>query len=290
MQKILVTGSSGFIGKNLTEYMQNEGYSISAPSHTKLDLTDEDSVSEYLKAEQFDVVIHAANTNMMNAEPYDILNTNLRMFYNLEKYQNEFGKMLYFGSGAEYSQQSMPAMVREEQFGTVIPKDAYGFTKYMMNKAAAQSSNIYDLCIFGVYGKYEQWQRRFISNAICRALKGMDITIQKNVYFDYLWIEDLCDITKWFIKNEPKYHHYNVCRGSKIDLYSLACMVKNILQIDCNIIIKEPGWKPDYTGDNGRLLQEIGDYKFTGYEESIEQLCEYYKKKLHTIDATQLEG
>lgn len=290
MQKILITGSSGFIGRNLTEYMQNEGYSISAPSHTTLDLTDEDSVSEYLKTEQFDVVIHAANTNMMYAEPYDILNTNLRMFYNLEKYQNEFGKMLYFGSGAEYNQQSMPAMVWEEQFGAVIPRDAYGFTKYMMNKAAAQSSNIYDLCIFGVYGKYEQWQRRFISNAICRALKGMDITIQKNVYFDYLWIEDLCDITKWFIENEPKYHHYNVCRGTKIDLYSLACMVKNILKIDCNIIIKEPGWKPEYTGDNGRLLQEIGDYKFTGFEESIEQLCEYYKKNLHTIDATQLEG
>ena len=99
---------------------------------------------------------------------------------------------------------------------------------------------------------------------------------------------DLCDIMRWFIENEPKYHHYNVCRGSKIDLYSLACMVRKILGIDCDIIVSEPGWKPEYTGDNTRLLEELGNYRFTGFEESISKLCEFYKDHIEEIDESKL--
>ncbi|MCM1386142.1 MAG: hypothetical protein NC231_02345, partial [Bacillus sp. (in: Bacteria)] len=120
------------------------------------------------------------------------------------------------------------------------------------------------------------------------ALMGKNITIQKNVYFDYLWIDDLCNIMLWFIENTPAKKHYNVCRGSKMDLYSLACLVREILNIDCDIIVSEPGWKPEYTGNNERLLAEIGNYQFTGFKESITVLCEYYKGHIDLIDVNKL--
>ena len=88
MKRVLITGGSGFIGRNLTVYMQNMGYVVSAPGHQELDLLDIAIVGQYLKKGKYDVVIHAANTNMLNSNQYDILNTNLRMFYNLEKHQN----------------------------------------------------------------------------------------------------------------------------------------------------------------------------------------------------------
>ncbi len=174
--------------------------------------------------------------------------------------------------------------MREDYFGTYVPKDAYGFSKYIMSSVCESADNIYDLRLFGVYGKYEEWERRFISNAICRALKGKDITIQKNVYFDYLWIDDLCCIMDWFIGHTPKHKHYNVCRGKKIDLYTLALMVREILDIPCDIVVGEPGWKPEYTGNNERLLQEVGSIKFTAFEDSIYCLCQYYRNIIETID------
>lgn len=288
--KILITGTSGFIGKNLEEKW-NGKYNIYCPKRNELNLLDTEQVQEYLKKNQFDVVIHAANTNNTRNKAttsYDSLDGNLRMFFNLERCKEYYGRMYYFGSGAEYDMQHYVPDMKEDYFGKHIPSDSYGFSKYIMSKACERAENIYDLRLFGVYGKYEEWERRFISNAICRALMGMDITLWQNVYFDYLWVEDLCDIMEWFVENKPVYHHYNVCRGSKIDLYSLAEMVRDILDIDCNIVVKKEGWKPEYTGSNERLLAEMQGYTFTGMNESIERLGEFYRENVGVIDRRKL--
>lgn len=290
MTKILLTGASGFIGKNLAEKLHDK-YLIKSPGKTVLNLLDKEAVESYLKSNQFDIIIHAANINNtrnITTMPYESLDGNLRMFFNLERCSGYYKRMYYFGSGAEYDMNHYIPNMKEEYFDTFVPKDSYGFSKYIMSKVCKQNNNIYDLRLFGVYGKYEEWERRFISNAICRALIGKDITIQKNVYFDYLWIDDLCDIMQWFIENVPLQKHYNVCRGSKIDLYSLACLVREILDIDCNIMISEQGWKPEYTGNNTQLLAEIGNYQFTEFEESVTALCEYYKEHIDIIDTDKL--
>lgn len=289
-KKILITGGRGFIGRNLTECLVKK-YEMYNPDRKLLDLTDKDCLSEYLHIHNFDIIIHSANINSTrnkNVTDYDQLDGNLRMFYNLISERKHYGKMLYFGSGAEYDRLNYVPNMSEDYFGTYIPKDAYGFSKYIMSKTCEQESNIYDLRLFGVYGKYEEWERRFISNAICRVLKGKDITIEKNVCFDYLWVADLADIIDWFIEHTPVYRHYNVCRGSVIDLYSLAQMVKKELNSGCKIIIKEPGWKPEYSGNNQRLLREMGDYTFSGYEDTISKLCSYYYEHLNEIDESRL--
>lgn len=289
-KKILLTGVSGFIGRNLKEKLEGV-YDVYGVSSKELDLKNTKLVETYIKDSNFDIVIHAANTNNTRnrtVTSYDSLEGNLRMFFNLERCKSYYGKMFYFGSGAEYDMRYYIPNMKENFFGTHIPIDSYGFSKYIMSKICEKSNNIFDLRLFGVYGKYEEWERRFISNAICRALLGKDITISKNIYFDYLWIDDLCKIMKWFIENEPKNKVYNVCRGTKVDLYSLACMVREILNIDCDIKINEVGWKQEYTGNNERLLEEIGQFKFTSFEKSIRQLCEYYKNNIDLIDERKL--
>lgn len=288
--KILITGTGGFIGKNLKEKLSGK-FDLSCPRSYDLDLKDTEMVEKYLKENEFDIIIHAANINSTrNREsiPYDVLDGNLRMFSNLERCKDHFGRMYYFGSGAEYDMQNYLPGMKEEYFGKHVPKDAYGFSKYIMAKMCERDDNIYDLRLFGVYGKYEEWERRFISNAICRGLKGMDITIQKNVYFDYLWIDDLANIMEWFIKNTPKYKYYNICSGKKNDLYSLACQVRNVLRIDCEIMVKEQGWKLEYTGSNERLMNEIGAFEFSDMEKTISELCDYYKENLDFIDESKL--
>lgn len=288
--KILITGGNGFIGKNLYYQLRNK-YDIEIPSKIELDLLNTEEVEQYFKAKKIDIVIHAANINDVKNKgvtAYSVLDGNLRMFNNLQRCHNYYEKMYYFGSGAEYDSQNYIPLMKEEYFDTYVPNDSYGFSKYIMSKACDHTSNIYDLRLFGVYGRYEEWERRFISNTICRVLKGKDILIHKNIYFDYLWVGDLGNIIQWFICNTPKYHHYNVCTGRRIDLYSLAGIIKKVMEVNCSIHIEENGLKREYTGDNTRLLDEIGNYEFIDLEYSILELTEFYKRHIHEINENKL--
>ena len=289
MKKILVTGSNGFIGRNLSEQLA-ERYEIFSPRSAELNLLDEITVKNYLEKHSFDVIIHSAtrNTTRVATTPGECLNENLRMFFHLQRCNHLYGKMIYFGSGSEYDNRSFVPRMSEECFDKSVPFDSYGFSKYIMAKYCEKSDNIYELCLFGVFGKYEEWERRFISNAICRALKGMDITLQKHMMFDYLWVDDLIEIVKWFIEHEPQEKRYNVCRGESVDLYDLAIKVRDILGVDNRIVIGFDGWKPEYSGDNTRLLYEMGGFEFTGFEEAIRALCAYYKSIIDSIDETKL--
>lgn len=290
MKKVIVTGANGFIGKNLCEKL-NGRYEIYTATRENLDLLDTEQTERFFKDNFFDIVIHTANANRiedMAVIEYGRMYENLRIFFNLERCKRYYGKMYYFGSGAEYDMQHYIPNMEEEYFDIHLPRDPYGLSKYIMSKVCSCTNSIFDLRLFGVYGRYERWEYRFISNAICRALKGKDIIIQKNVYFDYLWIDDLCEIMCWFMEHTPKYKHYNVCSGRKIDLYSLAYIIRECLHINCDIVVKEKGLKLEYTGSNQKLIAEMGEYSFTGYEESIFELCGYYRTIIDQIDESKL--
>jgi GDP-L-fucose synthase len=49
MKKILVTGSTGLVGKNFVNHSQSSQYQILAPRHSELDLLNSQDVVTYLK-------------------------------------------------------------------------------------------------------------------------------------------------------------------------------------------------------------------------------------------------
>lgn len=59
MKRILLTGTSGFLGSRILTYYK-EKYHILAPSHVEMDITDLDSILQYFKNCQPDIVIHCA--------------------------------------------------------------------------------------------------------------------------------------------------------------------------------------------------------------------------------------
>lgn len=290
MKKIMITGGNGFIGRNIAEQLSNS-YEIYAPKREELDLLNTKRVEEYINSNKFDVIIHSAVQDTLgDAKVFEgkALDRNLRMFFNLERCSENYGKMLYFGSGADYDKDAYIPNMSENYFDNSIPKDVYGFSKYIMSKFIDSKDNIYNLRLFGVFGKYENWEHRFISNAICKVLKGMNITIRQNVYFDYLYIDDLCKIVSWFIENNPKYNNYNVCVGSKIDLITIAQIILKLSKNKVDIIVDKDGLNKEYTGDNTRLIGEMGDIKFIPINKSVEELYNYYLRINKDIDCEKL--
>ncbi len=277
-KNILLTGGSGFIGRNIIEYLSSK-YDISAPPEEDLNLLDGLSVESFFKNQNFDVVIHAANIGEYNAseKPNAISVKNIRMFFNLVQQLKPHQEMIFLGSGAEYDKHRDIIFITEDKFGERIPTDSYGFAKYICSKYIEQSDNIINLRCFGVYGKYEQ-RARFISNAIINALNQKPIIIRKNVYFDYLCVDDLVKIIDFFILNKNKHKFYNAASGIRIDLITLSSLVKKIMGRKEEIIVQEHGMGKEYTADTSRLSQEI-NINLTSLEEGIGKLAEYYRSQ-----------
>ena len=265
MNKILITGGNGFIAKSLYEYLSNVYFeplksNVICLNRQGLDLLNTKKVADYLKKEKFDVVIHTANHDAVpsftDKRRSDVLDINLRMFSNLSSCREHFGKMLYFGSGAEAGRENWVPKMTEEYIEEFIPKDPYGYSKHIMNKKAKDSDNIYNLRLFGVYGKFDDWRYRFISNACCKAVLGMPVTLKKDAIFDYLYISDLVRIVHWFIENTPKYHSYNICSDEVNSYKDLAQKVIKVSGKDLDLNVLDPGEGVEYSGDNFRLIRE----------------------------------
>ncbi len=291
LKRVLLTGAGprSFVGRNIAPYLQ-ERYTLFTPSSRELDLVDYDAVARYLDENKIDTVIHGAAQSVIHSGPDDVLKHDLMMFFHFYKLSSQLDKVLYFGSGAAYDKRLPMDMIREEEIGRSIPEWYYALEKYIMTLQARSSSNIYDLRLFGIFGKYEHWQSKFISNVCCKAVYDLPLTVRQNCMFDYMYIEDLPPIVEWFLEHEPKYHDYNVCTGQPVDLVSIAKLVRDISGKDLPIEVAREGWNLSYTADNSRLKAEMGDLlHFRPLEESVAALYAYYQENKDSIPYDELK-
>jgi len=286
MKKILITGGSGFIARNLKEQLNNE-FLIESLPRTELNLLEFEKVFNHIKTGKYDVIIHtatydAAPKNSLK-DPAKVLENNLKMFFNIVRCKEYFGKMIYFGSGAEYDRKHWIPKMKENYFDKYVPEDQYGFSKYIMTKYAYLSNNIYNLRLFAVFGKYENWSYRVISNLCCKAILNLPLIIHQNKSFDFLYIDDLVRIVKWFIDNKSRHKVYNVCSGEVFDFETIAKKIVAISGEKLEIMVKEET-SIEYSGDNSLLLSELGNFHFTPIDKAIKSLYEWYMLNIKDID------
>ncbi len=286
---VFLTGGNGFIGRNIKEAFSGR-FTVLAPRSSEVDLTDETRVRDFFKSNTIDIVIHSAvkpgHRNVL--DPSRQLFTNTRMFFNIIRNADRYAKMIFLGSGAVYDMRHYSPKMKEEYFDTHVPVDEHGFSKYIISKSIEQSHNIVELRLFGIFGKYEDYAIRFISNAICKALCGLPITIKQNRLFDYLYVSDLMPVIEHFMDREARHRAYNVTPDAAVSLHSLAELVRTRSRADVPIIVKEPGLGLEYSGDNTRLRSEMPEIRFTPIEQAIDQLYNWYSAHVHLIDKDKL--
>ena len=293
MSKILITGASGFIGKNITEYLQtnNKGYEILTPSSQELDCLDEVAVTAYLNQNKPDYVLHFAvygDGIDKSKDGTKILEYNMRMFLNFYKNADLYGKMYYTGSGAEFDKRFDIINVTEDQVGSTIPVDQYGLMKYTVGQLIEQSDNIYNFRLWGLFGKHEYYPTKFISNVCCKAIKGLPLSIRRNVYFDYLWIDDFCKMIQYFLHHEPEHHAYHAVYGQKISLLEICQIVLKISKKQLPVYICSDGLANEYTASNARIMGEMTEFEYTPMEDAIQQLYAWYSEHEQEIDLYKL--
>lgn len=268
--KILVLGSNGFIGRNIVEYLEPKGYAVLSPKRQELNLLDTQGVETYIKKNRPDIVVFSA-VNIQS------LSDNLQMYFNVERCSDHFGKMITIGSGAEYDMRHYYPMMTEDYFGQHVPCDTYGLSKYVMsNDIEKKPRNIVNLRVLGIFGKYEDYTRRFISNNICKSIAGLGVTINQNMNFDFIYVHDFIKILEMFFTKETKFRNYNICTSKPLGLLDIANVICDVLPHDEKVHVKEEGLKPEYSADNARFRAEFGDFAFTDIKTSVQEMYQWY--------------
>lgn len=273
--RILLTGSGGFIGKNLKSYLIDK-YELLTPRSYELDLINTDAVAKYFKENDIDFVIHCGSVGgARGVQDRDTtIEDNLAMVDNILANKKTATRVILFGSGAMYDKSRNLHKVKESQLGEIIPNDLYGKSKLLIAEKIKNRKDVLMLNIFACYG-YGEKESRFPSYAIYKAIQGEDILINQNVNFDYLFVEDMAKIVEHFIITEPKNNIINITPSKSSSLKEIAEIVQSYSQKNINIKILNEGMNFEYTGDNTLLLNNFENLKFTSLEVGLKSLFNY---------------
>lgn len=270
MKNVLMTGSTGFVGRNTSDYLRSV-CNLYTPKRSELDLLNENAVRDYISANKIEVVLNLANPNPVKNsidKANNMFEDSIRIFLNLFRAQDCYEMMYTLGSGAEFDKSLDAVQVTEEEELRSLPYDSYGLAKYTINQIIASSVKQCNLRIFGCYGPTDH-ESKFITHAIRCCINNEDITIRQDCYFDYMHVYDLGKIMGLFVEHVPMYRSYNVCTGTRVLLSEIAEKVRQQMNSSSQIVILKEGLNKEYTGSNKRLLNEIGEYSFISLEEGI---------------------
>ena len=268
--KILITGGNGNIAKIIAKHLSSE-YDITLITRNDFDLLDELSISNYLMDKEFDVLIHTAikGGRRTKEETGQVVYENLIMFENLMKYNHKFKLIINFDSGAIYDRSTDIYSRKEEELNT-IPKDYYGFSKYIIYKRSLLYKNVINFRIFNIFHVNEE-PDRFIKACYLAKKNGTNVTICQDKYFDFMYEDDFIKIIKYYInnysKNLPK--TFNLSYTKKYTLLDIAKMILGdndyLFEIENTLIEKTN----NYCGD-GTILNNM-NIGLDGLEQSLKK-------------------
>ena len=284
--KLLITGGNGFIARSLAEQL-GAGYEIYAPGRQELDLLEAERTAAFIKGRRFDAVIHCATYDAApktsSKDPAKVLENNLRMFFNIARCSADFGRMVYYGSGAEFGREHWKPRMAEAYFDEHVPADQYGFSKYLMTKYAMKAGNIYNLRLFGTFGKYDDWRYRFLPNICARLALDLPLVVGQNRVMDLLYIDDLVKMTGWLLKAPKPRKVYNACSGQAKDYLALVAEALRLSGKEAQLTVKRPCKGTEYSGDNTLILNDSG-LDLTPMDQAITDLYGWYKANTGSLD------
>ena len=269
MKRILITGGNGNIGQLLYRRLSSL-YEVTCLTRETVDLLQIDQIRSYLDQHSFDILIHTAvvGGRRTNHEEDTIVYQNISMFLHLMAFHQRFQRIIHFDSGAIYDRNTSIENRKEEDLFT-IPKDQYGFSKYMIYQLSQLYSNVYHLRLFNLFHIHEE-PDRFIKACFFAKKNNTSIQIDENKYFDFMYEDDFILIIRFYIEQNNLLRTINVCYPQKYTLYEIA---KKILYNESLIHVKNSSFL-HYTGDS--TLLESFHLQFDGLDKSLEKYEQKY--------------
>lgn len=293
-KRILVTGMTGLIGKELIEPLKNKGFEIYAitieePSSDngifwiKGNLFDENFIRTTMEKFKPSYLLNMAWTTVGDYLSSDINYSFLIAGINLLKYFHIYGgkRAIYVGTCFEYE---FSTSTLSETTPLNTNKSVYTFCKNKLNECAEYFCKTHDISygygrIFYVYGHNEDKSR--LTGMILHNLSNNQIVEIKNADLikDYIYSKDIANAFVEFIDSSVE-GIVNICSGEPITIGDYASLIAKKMSKENLLILKnEPSTQPkSIVGDNSRLVNEVCYRPKYTLEQGIDEILKNYQK------------
>jgi GDP-L-fucose synthase len=220
---VLITGSTGMVGRNATDKLLEIGFDVLAPTRKELDLIDSTKVSRYFKSNKIDIVIHAAGLVggiQANIEkPYSFLSVNSQIALNVINASIETGieRLINLGSSCMYPKDCLNELTEDLILtGPLEPtNEGYAIAKIMASKLCDYAQSEFGLSYktlipCNLYGKYDNFHpvRSHMIPAVIRKVheaaktnNSVEIWGTGEARREFMFVEDLIDFITWSLDN-----------------------------------------------------------------------------------------
>ena len=259
--KIFVTGHMGLVGSAIVRRLKYFGYkNILTIDKKKLDLKNQQKVSNFFKKKKIDVVINAAakvgGIYANNKYRADFIYDNLTMQTNIIHacYLNRVKSLIFLGSSCIYPRNSKQPIKEKYLLKGELEKtnepyavakiagikmcESYNF-QYKTNYKCLMPCNLY-----GPNDNYDLKTSHFFPALIAKAIDAKQ-NKKKNIILwgsgkpkrELMYVDDLADACIYFMKKKIKESLINVGVGHDMSILSYAKFILKKMKLDCKIVL-----------------------------------------------------
>tara|TARA_R110002020_G_scaffold176222_2_gene368358 strand:- start:928 stop:1863 length:936 start_codon:yes stop_codon:yes gene_type:complete len=300
MKKVLITGSTGFLGHHLVKRL-TEKYELLTPSSSELDIQNLVSLKEFIALQKPNIVIHLAavcgGIGANKKSPADFFLKNSLMSLNILSACNEFKieKLITLGSVCSYPKFT-EVPFKEENIWNGYPEETnapYGIAKknLLVGCQAYRDQygcNFIHLIPVNMYGEYDDFDlesshvipalMRKFHHAKTYNLGSVTVWGDGSASREFLYAGDCAEAIEKSLLNYNSSEPVNIGTGSEITIKELATKIAKVVGFEGHIIY-------DKTKPNGQprrclnttLAKEKFDFTSkTSLDEGLEKTYSWY--------------
>lgn len=287
MKRVLLTGSTGFIGRHCIPYLLEKGYEIHTISHEIF--YDREKIQKIKPTHILFFAWYTDHGKYWNSvENLKCVQSALELVINsIESIE----KMVFAGTWAEYDWNSYYFY----EDSVKDPNSLYGVCKNSLNNILTRYTKDLNISyawgrIFGAYGPYEN-KNRIIPYTIQNLLKDKYVIINNGDQTrDYMYVKDVVRAFVAILENDIQ-GDVNIASGHSIRLKDIICNIaikmnkKNLIRFDDNIE-DNISTNINSTNNNGQLYisADVTKLNSTGFkpiyslDEGLNETIDWWKK------------
>lgn len=306
MEKILITGASGFFGSNLVHRLVQENYDVHILTREssnlwrlrdvyeqindwKCELTNATKLKEIIHHIQPQHIIHSATYGgrPFENEEQAIVQTNLMGIMNLLSacQDIDFETFINTGSSSEYGLKETAMKESDACF----PSSVYGISKlsstlYCDYCAKQWNKNIGTIRLFSPFGDFED-QGRLFPDLILNAIHNEPIYLSNpNAVRDFIYVQKAVDLYVEMIKEKKSIQGeiYNCGSGTQTSVLEVALQIKDITRSTSEILIHPNPRKEQlvstWVADVSKTTAHFNWKPTTSLHDELIQACTWFEQ------------